>query len=545
MSDKLVQARSRSKKIYALFGAVGLLLAVLILALFLNPAYSPTPEAHAFVEKAIASQQKIEEQLIAYYKAGTYTFTEPLVIQDPYRAAPLTALLIFDTTENCQIGVHVPGKDDQSAVDYTFAGFQQHHEIPVYGLYAGTLNHITISKQTENGEVAQTEIDLQTESLPIYIHTITVDQVDPARYSPGFNFTFLDRKEIFDIDGNVRWYSTQNSWLVFTKLKNGRFLFTYGMDNKEGNIVMERDLLGKIYAIYEIPGGIHHDIHELPNGNLLITSSDLKSDTVEDYVIEVDRNNGHIVRSFDLKDTLDAARPRQIGMFASDWLHLNSIYYDPSDQTIIISSRAQSAVIKMTYPDMQIKWILGPHDNWSEKFQPYLLTPVGENFEWSWSQHHATLYDPDNSDGDFTDILLFDNGPYRSFDPASVYSPAEGYSRVVHYRINEASMTVEQVWQYGKENGSATFSYMVGSAYRLTNGNVLGTWGNIVRDALGNPITDTEENSTERTKVIEVDPSNSNVVFEFTLPDTRTYRVLRAGFYEGYSEDSSYTRFEQ
>ena len=77
----------------------------------------------------------------------------------------------------------------------------------------------------------------------------------------------------------------------------------------------------------------------------------------------------------------------------------------------------------MTYPGMQIKWILGPHDNWSPKFQPYLLTPVGENFEWPWSQHHATLYGPDVPGDNIIDILLFDNGLYRSFDLASAYSP--------------------------------------------------------------------------------------------------------------------------
>ena len=111
------------------------------------------------------------------------------------------------------------------------------------------------------------------------------------------------------MDGNVRWYSTQKSWEVFTPLKNGRFLFTYTVDDVEGNLMMEQDLLGKIYAIYNIADGIHHDIYELPTGNLLVTSSDLKSDTIEDYILEVDRNNGHIVRSFDLRNILiQAAR---------------------------------------------------------------------------------------------------------------------------------------------------------------------------------------------------------------------------------------------
>ena len=395
LTHKRVRIRFSFKKALVVAGAVVLILILFALGFLLSPRYSPSAETLSFVKAAIAQQQKVEAEIRAYYQAGKYTFTDPLVIQDPYHTAPLTALLIFDTPENSRISIHIPGKTPQAAVDFNFAGFQQHHEIPVYGLYAGTQNHVTISMKTQNGDSAQTEVDLQTEPLPVYIQGFTVDKVDPGKYSPGFNFTFSGLKPVFDIDGNVRWYSTQESWEVFTRLKNGLFLFTYSVGDTEGNLMMEQDLLGKIHAIYNIADGIHHDIYELPSGNLLITSSDLKSDTIEDYIIEVDRSSGHIVRSFDLKDYLDPGRPPELDLAANDWLHLNSIVYDPTDQSIIISSKAQSAVIKMTYPGMQIKWILGPHDNWSQKFQSYLLTPVGEKFEWPWSQHHATLYGPD------------------------------------------------------------------------------------------------------------------------------------------------------
>ena len=58
---------------------------------------------------------------------------------------------------------------------------------------------------------------------------------------------------------------------------------------------------------------------------------------------------------------------------------------------------------------------------------------------------------------------------------------------VAHYSINEAAKTVQLVWEYGQELGSATFSAARGSAYHLANGDVLGTWGDIYRDAQGNP----------------------------------------------------------
>jgi hypothetical protein len=513
---------------------------VLILAFLLKPTYSPDAETLSFIKDVVTQQQKIEEGLRAYYRVGKYTFTDPLVVQNPYQTAPLTALVIFDTPENSQISIHVPGKTPQAAVDFTFEGYQQHHEIPVYGLYADTLNHVTISMNTQNGESTQTEVDLQTEPLPVYMQDFQVDKVNPDKYSPGFNFTFSGLKPVFDIDGNVRWYSTRLSWWVFSRLKNGRFMFTYSIDDQENNPMLEQDLLGKIYTIYHIADGVHHDIFELPTGNLLITSSDLKSDTIEDYILLVDRRSGYLLRSFDLKKTLDESRPREIGIPPKDWLHLNSIVYDPTDGSIIISSKAQSAVIKLTYPGMQIKWILGTHDNWSAKYQPYLLTPLGNNFEWPWSQHHASLYGPDMPGDNTIDIFLFDNGLYRSFELANAYSPPESYSMVVHYRIDEASMTVEQVWEYGKENGAATFSGSLGSAYLLPNGDVLGTWGAISKDAQGNPLTKVGPNDTNETKIIEVNPSNNDVVFECTVADSETYRLLRGGLYDGYSEENAY-----
>ena len=187
-------------------------------------------------------------------------------------------------------------------MDFTFPGYQQHHEIPIYGLYADALNHVTMSMHTQNGTSAQTILDLQTEPLPVSIQNFVIDKVNPGKYNPGLNFAFLaGGLVVFDIDGNVRWYSTQASYQVFTKLQNGRFIRTYTEGN-EGNVMMEQDLMGKIYAIYYVADGIHHDVYELPTGNLLITSSDLRSNTTKDYLIELDRKSGNIVRSFDLKD---------------------------------------------------------------------------------------------------------------------------------------------------------------------------------------------------------------------------------------------------
>ena len=65
--------------------------------------------------------------------------------------------------------------------------------------------------------------------------------------------------------------------------------------------------LGKIYVEYSLEGGYHHDYFEMGNGNLLVASDDFNNDsgTVEDYIVEIDRTTGAIVKTFDLKNILN------------------------------------------------------------------------------------------------------------------------------------------------------------------------------------------------------------------------------------------------
>ena len=60
-------------------------------------------------------------------------------------------------------------------------------------------------------------------------------------------------------------------------------------------------MLGKIYTEYSLKGGYHHDYYELPSGNLLVASDNFDSGdgTVEDYIVEIDRKTGRIVKTFD------------------------------------------------------------------------------------------------------------------------------------------------------------------------------------------------------------------------------------------------------
>ena len=61
-----------------------------------------------------------------------------------------------------------------------------------------------------------------------------------------------------------------------------------------------------------------------------------------------------------------------------NWAHVNSVDHDPVDDSLILSSRHQSAVVKIGR-DKQVKWILAAPNGWRDGLKDKVLTPVGKD----------------------------------------------------------------------------------------------------------------------------------------------------------------------
>ena len=112
----------------------------------------------------------------------------------------------------------------------------------------------------------------------------------------------------YDVNGDVRWYLTNYALWKVDRLENGNLLLsTERLVNSPYYMtgMYEMTLLGKIVKEYSLPGGYHHDYYEMPNGNFLVASDNFSSGTVEDYIVEMDRNTGEIVKTFDLTTILN------------------------------------------------------------------------------------------------------------------------------------------------------------------------------------------------------------------------------------------------
>ncbi len=487
--------------------SIVVLIALLVFSTFtsksFNGALSPTTEVTELVEfvptenavdgfsktlqdalNQITQQEEVDKSILAELESGVYSFEHPLIVVDPYGNSPLTALILFSTKEPINISIHIEGEDQYTNIDFSFEAFTEQHIIPVYGLYPGIENKVKLTAKSQSGKNDEVQLRIQTEPLPKELEDqiFLVDAPYKAQYQPGLNFTFengqLFSKTAFDMNGKFRWFLTR-SYLHATEYKFGnRYIFAEGAVNVGDVLLFEMNPLGRIYTVFYSPFGVHHDIEKYFN-NILVTGS--SGDTIQDFIYEISAETGEVSNSLDLKTVFQ--RSRQTG-FAPvdhyDWFHQNAISWVEGQDKIIISSRHQSLVAKISWPQGEISWMLAPHYGWLPMFDRYLLEPIGEPFDWPSNQHAPEIMPDMDNNPDTTDILLFDNGiqliegttAANAMDSKNRY----GLSNMVNYRINEKDMSVEQVWQFGKELGSNFFSSSRGDANLLENGNRLGVF---------------------------------------------------------------------
>lgn len=335
------------------------------------------------------------------------------------------------------------------------------------------------------------------------------------------HWDWIPTQNIIDTNGDVRWhmnsdviYDRPGGSMGFKQTRDGKLVFGQGLmfEMNQGFLTpyyAKYDFIGKPIFKRELPRGFNgfsHEVTEMPNGNLLlrvgkrdyVTPEGLRVDTVRDHVIEVDQN-GDVVKVWDFNKILDPMRDtvlKSLDMGAvclnvdmskngqtmtseqlanepygdvagvgtgRNWLHVNSIGYDPVDDSIIISSRHQSAVIKIGRDD-QVKWILGTPEGWKKEFASKVLKPVDAkknplkcdakgcegDFDWTWTQHTAWPV------VDRGTVTVFDNGDGRGLEQPAM--PSMKYSRGVEYKVDMKKMTVQQTWEYGKDRGYEWYS---------------------------------------------------------------------------------------
>lgn len=410
---------------------------------------------HEITKSLITRQAEMEATFLKQFREGNYTVSNPLVVVNPYEVAPLSAMILFRTPTYQEVTLTVKGKETAGDITHTFPRAVE-HILPVYGLYADYDN--TVELVCSGG--ARANVTIHTEPLAPGVPVPTKCQANKEHM--GDNIIFLTQTSKAnalgcDYRGDVRWYLTINVCFDMKRLANGHLLV--GTDRLIKlpyyvSGVYEMGVHGKIYREYRLPGGYHHDTFEMPDGNILMLTQIADRDTVEDALVLVDRTTGAILRTWDYKELLpyDVASTYSGTGTAHDWFHNNAVWYHAEDNSITLSGRHEDAVINIDFETGKLNWIIGDPQGWPQEYvDKYFFQPVGEPFEWSYEQHGAVVC-PDG------DVMMFDNGHYRSKIKEHYMKAKDSYSRGVRYHIDKENRTIRQVWQYGKERGADFFS---------------------------------------------------------------------------------------
>ncbi|WP_318363460.1 aryl-sulfate sulfotransferase [Enterobacter sp.] len=371
-------------------------------------------------------------------------------------------------------------------------------------------------------------------------------------------FTF-----VVDTQGEYRWWLEQDALYDGKDVDINKRGYLMGIRETprgtftavQGQHWYEFDMLGQVLEDHKLPRGFldaTHESLETPKGTVLLRvgkrnykrDDGLHVHTIRDHIIEVDKS-GRVLDVWDLNKILDPLRDSLLGALDAgavcvnvdlkhagqqaklepdtpygdalgvgpgrNWAHVNSIAYDAKDDSIILSSRHQG-VVKIGR-DKQVKWILAPSKGWNEKLAPKLLKPVGKDgkpltcdengkcqntdFDFAYTQHTAWL----SSKGTLT---VFDNGDGRGLEQPAL--PTMKYSRFVEYKIDEKNMTVQQVWEYGKDRGYDFYSPITSVIeYQKDRDTMFGFSGSIHLFDVGQPTIGKLNEIDYKTKEVKVE----------------------------------------
>jgi arylsulfate sulfotransferase len=246
-------------------------------------------------------------------------------------------------------------------------------------------------------------------------------------------------------------------------------------------------------------GTMHHDAVRMPNGYTIVNiniekifapgtqgnTTGLNVDILGDGFLVLDKNfqlawyfdtfqhdtgapQLDINRAAVLGETCAAGQPGCPYLFlagttgvttlANDWLHQNSVYFDPANGDVILSSRHQDWLYKVDYNNGtgtgNILWLMGLDGSFT------FNNIDNDPYPWFSHQHDAGI--DNTSTGELT---VFDDGDTRVSPPP--VGLGTGNSRGMSLTVDETNMTVTPLLS----QDLGVYSYALGSAHALANGN--------------------------------------------------------------------------
>lgn len=475
----------------------------------------------------LSEQAKIDEEIAKYMSDKQYTFNNPKVIKNPYKISPLSALIIFQTSDKEEIKVTINNEE------VTTITSSQNHAIPIYGLYAGKDNKVVLTRPNgDTKEVTITTEEYQDKDLNISISDSKLN--DDLYFLSGVEGTIM---KAFDKQGNIRWYLTSMYSHDVEFLANGHLLLSNGVAGtlpQSYSGMVEVDYLGKVYKYYNLSGGYHHEANELSDGSIMVASSNPQANRMGDYVVILDPNTAKVKETLDLYEVVKNIDPTFASTLEYDWAWNNSLDYNEKTKDLIMSLRGRNSVISINFETKKINWIFGDISNWSSAFAEYILTP-SEGTRYPNGQHSAFLTE-EGYLGIFNND--YDMEVEKTLGP-ELSNYKNNYSSANLYEID--GKTISSIWEYN--DNKSLFSFAISNFQVLDNGNRLIDFGwEFIDQAYEENRSIREYSDITYARILEID-SNNQVLFDATI-DYGQYRVFKNKLYSSKTPSLNPTRYK-
>lgn len=458
-------------------------------------------EEEGFTYYDITVQERLAGTLEAMKGDGmTWTATTPLAVLNPFGTASNALYLYFQTDMPTEVSytIHV---EDESIPDYTAEAmdasgqeYTRTHEFQIIGLVPGMTNEVTMTISGSWGNARQIvsfTVDMPETRSGYATRLEVTDGTSEAAQAEGLFAMmrvngYLGYGFFYDDAGVLRYEMVLEGFDLDRLLFDGDEIVTCVSSSKLARI----DRLGRVTQVYSLDGyELHHDIGFGTDGEVLALAEVAGGETVEDRVLSIDLETGDVTEILDftqvMKGYFDMTRPVgptddffwQAGEW--DWIHLNSLQYMPEDDSLIVSSRETSTIIKVAniHSEPAVEWLAGDSRFWEDTpYADLCLTPVGD-FVPQYGQHCVELLD---NEGNGVYTLAVYNNNYWSLNSrddfeldvadsvgTDLYGDGTETSQVYIYRIDENAGTFE-----------LTDSFDVPYSSIVSNGSRCGTSGN-------------------------------------------------------------------
>ncbi|WP_338325620.1 aryl-sulfate sulfotransferase [Enterococcus cecorum] len=380
----------------------------------------------------LSIQEKIQEQLLQLIESQTATFTQPLIVSNPFLTNTTGLYLAFSTDEAVKISYRIDAQGYPSFEKNLKQNeeYATSHQYQIIGCIPNVDNLITLTAITQDGQQQQMQFHytppkLSTTSEMNY--QLSKQESDESLSEGLFAVIGNQAGEkatyLVDNDGYIRAempiVNYNSMRLVFNDQQE---MFMAVSDSK----IVKLNALGQVKQVLDLANTdylIHHD-YILNDKNQLIalaTSKTAKKQAgyVEDRIITIDLSTQEVTEIANFEELLPDLYQKATGIEEHsnnkgylDPVHINSLQL-ADNQQLLVSSRETSTILALK-PDeqgiYQVEYMMGDEAIWQGVGEcGQLLLEKEGSFTSQYGQHSITYETAEDLSAGQYYLSLFNN----------------------------------------------------------------------------------------------------------------------------------------